>query len=153
MNSVKRIVQGLGISSIIFLIVILGYVKMGWIGNHGQDLRNLLAPAGEALVQDAAIVAWEPDANYKPQAYYVVRSIDESMFRRLVQLVNLPVVPSPDVAEGIWQLPVGLKLHDWTPQDVPPSAGLQASGTVGASAVWLRWYRGKMFLVALPSSS
>ena len=152
MNGTKCIVGGVVIASIISIIVLFGYAHMEWIGNHRQDLRNLLAPNGEVLVQDAAIVAWEPDANYKPQAYYLVRSLEEAIFRRLAKQANLTVVPSPEVAEGVWQLPAGLKLHGWTPQDVPPSAGLQASGTVGTAAVWLRWYRGKMFLVALPSS-
>lgn len=102
-------------------------------------------------MEDATVVAWVPDSNYKPQAYYLHRSLDETMFRHLAKQAGLSIVPSPDVVEAIWRLPVGLNFPGWTPEDIPPNAGIQTSGTVGTVAVWVRWYNGNMFLVALPS--
>lgn len=149
MTSAKPVIWILGAALAIFLV---GYMQMIWINQHEREIRHLLGPKGEGLLQDAQIVAWQPDLNYKPQAYYVVRSADEAGFRRLALQGNLPVIPSPEALEGVWQLPDGLQVRGWTPHNVPPRAGLQASGTIGAGAVWLRWYQGHMFLVVLPSA-
>jgi hypothetical protein len=152
MNSQKRLLIGLAIFLALSATFYIGRSSMHWNNSHLQDLRRLLTSSGAILVEDADISAWEPDANYKPQAYYFLRAMDEASFARLAKQIGITAAPTPEVTEGIWRLPGGLGLQGWIAQDIPPGSGQQASGTVGAAAVWLRWYRGQMYGVVLPSS-
>ena len=83
---------------------------------------------------------------------YLGRALSVAGFQRLVQPTGLEAGPPPQVPEAVWELPPGVALKDWTAQDVPPGAGLQANGALGATIVWLKWYEGRMFLVATVSS-
>ena len=147
-RSVLWLMAILSIGTLLFL----GQTQMNWFSSHERDLKGLLSPAGEALVDDGTLAAWQPDPNYKAQAYYLTRRIDEAGFQRLVQPTGLEAGPPPQVPEAVWELPPGVALKDWTAQDVPPGAGLQANGALGATIVWLKWYEGRMFLVATVSS-
>lgn len=129
-----------------------GLTDMGWMRSDHQDLRRLLGSPGDALVSDdSRIAAWTPDANYRPQGYYLLRALDEPGLRALAGQTGLSLSPS-GAAEAVWRLPAPLKLPGWAADQLAPGAGLQARGTLGGAAVWLRWYQGQAFLVVLPSS-
>jgi hypothetical protein len=120
---------------------------------HLREVRRLLGRAGEAVASDdASIAAWEPDPNYKPQQYHLVRKLDEASFRALAQQAGLAVQASPQASEAIWRLPAGVTLAGWAADAVPPGAALQARGGVGEAVLWLRWYQGQLFVVVLPAS-
>ncbi|MET0333071.1 MAG: hypothetical protein ABW190_02275, partial [Rhizobacter sp.] len=60
----------------------LGMRHMGLISSNRNDLRRLLGPTGADIVDDdTPITAWSPDPNYKPESYYLTRSLDENGFR------------------------------------------------------------------------
>jgi hypothetical protein len=147
----RRALLGIALAAVAF-IVYSGQSYMGWNSDHRSDLERLLGPTGAVVADGAAVAAWQPDPDYKPQGYYATRAVDEAGFRKLAGSVALKVGPTPQVVEGIWQLPPGLSVKDWAPSAVPPGMGLQASGTVGQAAVWMRWYRDKAYIVAQPSA-
>jgi hypothetical protein len=126
---------------------------MGWFNSDRSDLRRLLGPTAAILADDSArLAAWAPDSNYKPTSYYLLQMLDEAAFRQQVDAVGLSVGPSPASAEAVWRLPEGVVLQGWAADEVPPGAGLQASGTLGGMAVWLRWHQGQAYTVAWVSS-
>jgi len=147
-----RIFWGVVIVTTIYTTLLLGQTKMGWLNSDRREVQKMLGADGKALVGDATIKAWQPDANYKPQSYYLLRELGEQSFRQLAEQAGLEIRPSPEVVEAVWELPEDIKLQDWAPLDVPPTNGLQASGTVGAAALWMRWYQDQLFMVALRSS-
>ena len=117
-----------------------------------REVRRLLGGAGEAIAtDDASIVAWAPDPNYKPKQYRLLLSVDEAGFRALAQQAGLAVQTSPEVAEAIWRLPAGVALAGWSADAVPPGAALQAHGALGETITWMRWHRGQLFVVVLPA--
>ena len=121
--------------------------------SHLREVRRLLGSAGEAIApDDTAIAAWAPDANYKPQQYNLVRSVDEAAFRTLAQRAGLAVQATPEAREAIWQLPAGVTLAGWSADAVPPGAGLQARGGVGETVTWMRWHQGQLFVVVTRAS-
>ncbi len=129
-----------------------GMTDMGWFRPHHQDLRRLLGSPGDALVSDEArIAAWAPDANYRPQAYYLLRAIDEPALQALARQTGLGLAPPGSGQEAVWRLPQGVALDGWAADALAPGAGLQARGTLGGAAVWLRWHQGQAFIVVLPS--
>ena len=152
MTRSRRALTGIAFAAAVALIVYTGFAYMGWTSDHRKELAGLLGPAGTALLDGASVAAWQPDANYKPQSYHATRSVDEAGFRELAASAGLAVRPTPQAVEGIWQLPPDVTVKEWAPSAVPPGAGLQASGTVGQAAVWMRWYRDRAYLVAQPSA-
>lgn len=119
---------------------------------HRGELKALLGEGGATIAEGADITAWQPSLDYKPKAYYWMRSLDEPDFRALVTRAGFLLGPVPAVPEGVWTLPPDIKFAGWTPQAVPAGAGLQANGNLGRAAVWLRWFDGRMYAVALRSS-
>lgn len=120
---------------------------------HQREIRRLLGGAGDDMVtDDTRLAAWLPDPNYKPQAYYLVRPLDEPALRALAQRRGLSLAPSAATTEAIWRLPAGLVLPGWAADAVPPGAGLQAQATLGSAAVWLRWHQGLAYIVVMPSA-
>lgn len=117
------------------------------------DLQQLLGAAGAAWLDDSAqISAWSPpDLNYKPQAYYLMRNMDEAAFRAAAAQVGLEVVPAPPLEQAVWRLPNGVTLLGWRADSLPPGAGLQIGGSVGQAAVSARWHQGLAFLVVTVS--
>ncbi len=152
MKASRRAWLGLALLTVVGGGAFLGLTQMGLFNSHQRDFRRLLGREGASLADDSAIAAWAPDPNYQPLAYYLQRDLDEAGFRQLASQTGLTVAPTPEVAEAVWRLPAGLAVAGWSAQDIPPGAGLQVSGTVAAAAVWLRWYRGKAYIVVQTSA-
>lgn len=126
-----------------------GRRSMGWFDSTRRDLQQLLGDSGAVWLDDSArLAAWSPDPNYKPQAYYLLRPMDEAAFRRAADLGGLAVVLAPPVEQAVWRLPAGVKLPGWQADSLPPGTGLQALGTLGSVAVAARWHQGHAYLVA-----
>jgi hypothetical protein len=152
MTRSRRALLGAALAATVVLTAYTGFAYMGWTTDHRKDLARLLGPAGAALLDGASLGAWQPDLNYKPQSYYATRAVDEPGFRKLAADAGLAVRATPQAVEGIWQLPPDVALKEWAPSAVPPGAGLQANGTVGEAAVWMRWYRDRAYVVAQPAA-
>jgi hypothetical protein len=152
MMSARRTVPSLILALALGLGAYLGWMNMGWGNSEMKDLKRLLGPVGAALVEDCELVAWQPDLNAKPQAYYLRRRVDEAAFRGLAGQAGFTVAPVPALVEAVWRLPPDLAFPGWAAATVPPGAGLQASGSVGEAAVWLRWHDGAAYMVMLPSA-
>ena len=137
----------------VLVTLFTGMTPMGWFNSDRSDLQRLLGPTASLLADERAqLVAWSPDSNYKPKGYYLIQPLGEVAFRQQARTVGLSVNPSPANAEAVWLLPDSVVLPGWAAADVPPGAGLQASGTLGGMAVWLRWYQGQAYTVAWVSS-
>ena len=127
---------------------------MGWFDSTRRDLQQLLGAAGAPWLDDSArLAAWSPDLNYKPQAYYLLRPMDEAAFRQAVGSGGLAVVPVPPVEQAVWRLPAGVSLPGWQADSLPAGTGLQAQGTFGSMAVAVRWAHGQAYLVATVSGA
>ena len=118
-----------------------------FFSSNKQELKHLLADAGAVLIDEAEVVAWQPDPNYKPRAYYVVCPMDEKRYRQLAEQLSLTVTAASTLDEAIWMLPPDLHFPEWVAQEVTPEAGLESRGSLGSANIWLRWHAGKMFLV------
>jgi hypothetical protein len=127
-----------------------GVNPMSWFNHQGADLRRLLGSTAADWSEGARIAMWQPDANYKPQCYYILREVDEAGFRRMAAVAGLTVAPAPAVVEAVWRLPAGVQLDGWS--DTAPVGALQARGMVGAAAVWLRWSAGWVSIVVEQAS-
>lgn len=157
MNQVVRLLRRRTLSAV--LIVAAGpaayWGGSRWMTHRHADaagLRQLLGDAAEPLLgADATLAAWTPDANYRPQAWYALRPIDEAALHRLAAQQQLVLRPPPAAPEAVWLLPAGVVLPGWRAATLPPEGTLQARGTLGQAAVWLRWHGGMLYLVALVS--
>lgn len=134
------------------VVGLLGLNDMGFFSNDKRDLRRLLGDAGAVLIDDAEVVAWQPDPDHKPRAYYVLRRLDEADFRRLTAQLSLTLAPNPALDEAIWKLPPDLDLPAWAAPSITPGAGLQAQAALGGGNAWLRWHAGTLFLVVRRAS-
>jgi hypothetical protein len=117
------------------------------------EMQRLLGAAGAELVSAGdAVAEWAPDPNYKAQAYYAWRSQSEAEFRKALSKAGLEARPTTAADQAVWRLPDDVRLPGWDPV---PAAGntrlLQADGTVGSGAVWMRWHGGRAYLVVQPS--
>ncbi|MES2717004.1 MAG: hypothetical protein V4795_14640 [Pseudomonadota bacterium] len=136
------------------LATFLGSNSMGWFDSSRKDLGRLLGEHAAVLLDDSArTAAWSPDSNFKPQNFYMLRDMDEATFRRAATRVGLPVGPAPAATDSVWRLPTGVTLPGWLADALPAGAGLQCSGTLGGAAVWMRWYQGHAYVVALVSGA
>lgn len=139
----------------LLVIVLTGLISlhgMGFFSSNKRELKQLLGDAGGALIDEAEVVAWQPDPNYKPRAYYVLRPMDEKLFRQLATKLNMTAAPTSALDEAIWKLPPDLHLPDWGAQEVTPGSGLESRGSLDSFNIWMRWHGGKMFLVVLRGS-
>lgn len=148
MSARRRLLWALGLAAIAVVAASSWESTMFGSGDRGR-LRTLLGSDGALLVDDATVAAWQPDENYVPKRFHALRALDEATFRRLAAQVGLKVGPSPAAEEAIWRLPEGVTLAGWRAPDAPPAGALQASGQVGTAGVWLRWFDGTMYMVAL----
>jgi len=157
MNQVAHLLRRRTLSAV--LVVAAGpavyWGGQRWMDHHHTDaagLRQLLGAAAEPLLGwDATLAAWVPDANYRPQAWYAMRPLDAAALHRLAAQQQLVLRPPPAAAEALWQLPAGVVLPGWRAATLPAEGTLQARGTLGQAAVWLRWHGGTLYLVALVS--
>lgn len=152
MMPVRSTVPSLILALVVGLGLYLGWMNMTWFSSDMKDLERMLGPTGATLIEDSRLKAWQPDLNAKPQTYYLQRDLGEAAFRRLAGQAGLGVASVPAVAEAVWRLPPDLAFPGWAAAAVPPGAGLQAGGSVGEAAVWLRWYDGMAYLVVVPSA-
>ena len=91
------------------------------------QLANILGSVAAPWLDGAAIVAWTPDPNYKPQAYFVVREMSEDEFRAWATAADLRVSAAPAVPSGVFVLPTGVGVGRWLLAD-GDSAGLDGHG-------------------------
>ena len=127
----------------------IGISSMGWFDSTRRDLQQFRGASGAAWLDNSArLLAWSPDPNYKPQADYLLSTMDEAAFRRAAGSGGLALVPVPPIEQGVWRLPAGVSLSGGQADSLPPGAGLQAQGTVGMVAVAACWHQGHAYLVA-----
>ena len=115
-----------------------------------RDLGVLMGPSAVGLLRDATIVAWQPSADYKPEAYYWTKPLNEAQFRAHASDVGLSPEATTTRLPGALKLPDDVRVRDWqldAQADVP---GLQAEGDVGSTRVWLRWSAGRLYGAAMP---
>jgi len=106
-----------------------------------RRLQTLLGEPAAALLEGAELRAWQPDPDHAPQAYYLLRRLDEAGFRALAQRLGLLVRVAPASPDAVWQLPAELAWPAWPAQAQP--GALLAQGQVGALGLWLRWQQGQ----------
>lgn len=115
-----------------------------------RELGELMGPGAVGLLRDATIVAWQPSADYKPEAYYWTRTLDEAQFRAHASDVGLSPEPTTTRLPGALKLPDDVQVCDWRLDAQADAPGLQAEGEVGDTRVWLRWSAGRLYGAAMP---
>ena len=115
-----------------------------------KDLGRLLGVDAAAWLEDAEIVAWQPDLNLKPQSYFVVRPMSADEFRAWAAAAQLTTSDAPAALSGVFVPPPQVKLKRWLPPAPELAGAREAEGRTPAAVIWSRWQQGIAYTVVQP---
>ena len=103
-----------------------------------------------AWLEQAEIVASQPDVNAKPDTYFIVTPMTSDNFRAWSAAGRLTVSEVPKVPSNVWILPATVKPGRWIDNTSAQGVVIDAHATSQAAVVWSRWTDGFAYTVVYP---
>lgn len=153
MSRTHAVVLGVAIA---IALAVAGLVRVGGSevfgsGSQKREVARIVGARAAPWLEDAEITAWQPDPNWKPQAYFVVRPMSGAEFQSWADAAGLVVTPRPSAPSGVFVLPPEVRPPRWLERPEAGAADLDAQGTTERAAIWSRSLQGVAYTVIRPT--
>ena len=133
------------------ILIVLKTMSLWPFENDKGDLVGILGPDVAPWLEQAEITTWQPDLNFKPMDYFVVRSMSEENFQTWAKVLYLTISKTPNTPAGLFVLPQGVKISRWLRPGEINTVGLDAQGTTSRAIIWSLWRGGLTYSVIHPT--